>query len=165
MCTWGLCVATARASSCQGKDGCARMIRSSGKSTATSSTSMGLEYFSRMPPPPGTPAPIPVCPVWNSAGTPSSSIASYSGYAIRSSGENAWMLGWNLKPRTPYSSTRRRASRTPARPLCGSTLANGTSTSAWAAQLSATSSLAMRGWPVPCSASTVNTTATMRRSR
>lgn len=69
-------MAIASASSCQGKDGCARMIRSSGKSTAMSSTSIGLEYFSRMPPPPATPAPMPVWPVWNSAGTPSSSIAS-----------------------------------------------------------------------------------------
>ena len=41
------------ASSCQGNDGCARMICSSGKSTATSSTSIGLQYLRRIPPPPG----------------------------------------------------------------------------------------------------------------
>ena len=38
-----LIVATASASSCQGKDGCARMIFRSGKSAATSSTHIGLE--------------------------------------------------------------------------------------------------------------------------
>ena len=108
---------------------------------------------------------MPVCPVWNSAGTPSSWITSYSGYAIRSSGANPWMLGWNLNPRTPWSVTSRRASRTPARPLNGSMLANGMSTSGCAAQPSATSSLLIRGCPVACSASTVKTTAAIRRSR
>ena len=50
-----------------------------GKSAATSSTWIGLEYFRRMPPPPGTPEPMPLWPVWNSAGSPAASIASYSG--------------------------------------------------------------------------------------
>ena len=50
-----------------------------GKSAATSSTNIGFEYFSRMPPPPGAPAPIPVCPVWKTEIAPTSSIASYSG--------------------------------------------------------------------------------------
>src|SRR2546425_595605 len=68
-----------RASSCQGKAGCARMIGISGKSTATSSSSMGCEYLSRTPPPPRVAAPTPVCPVWNSAGSLASAIASYSG--------------------------------------------------------------------------------------
>jgi hypothetical protein len=108
---------------------------------------------------------MPVCPVWNSAGTPSSSIASYRGKAIGSSGLKPCRLGWNLKPRTPYRSTNRRASRTPAFPLYGSTLANGMSTSGWRAQSSAISSFEMRGCPVACSASTVNTTAAIRRSR
>ena len=48
------------------------MIFKSGKSTATSSSTIGLEYFSRIPPEPGMPEPIPLCPVWKSAGTPSS---------------------------------------------------------------------------------------------
>jgi hypothetical protein len=48
----------------------------SGKSTATSSTWIGLEYFSRMPMPPGMPEPTPVWPVWKSAMAPSSAIAS-----------------------------------------------------------------------------------------
>ena len=75
--TLGLCVAMLSASSCQGKDGWARMIFNPGKSTATSSMYSGLEYFSRIPPPPGTPAPMPVWPVWNRAIAPSSSITSY----------------------------------------------------------------------------------------
>ena len=55
------------------------MMFSPGKSAATSSTAIGLEYFSRTPPPPGMPAPIPVVPEWNSAISPASSITSYSG--------------------------------------------------------------------------------------
>lgn len=51
---------------------------------------------------------MPVCPVWKTAIAPASSIASYSGYAIRSLGWKAWMFGWNLKPLTPNSSTSRR---------------------------------------------------------
>ncbi len=77
------------------------MIFSPGKSAATSSMYSGLEYFSRIPPPPGTPAPMPVWPVWNSAIPPSSSIASYRPYAIASFGKKPWMFGWNLKPFTP----------------------------------------------------------------
>ena len=50
-----------------------------------------------------------------------------------SSGENACRLGWNLNPRTPYSSTRRRAGSTAAAPWCGSTEPNGISTSACSA--------------------------------
>ena len=52
------------------------MIFRSGKSTATSSITIGLEYFRRIPLPPGMPEPTPVCPVWNSAMQPSSSSAS-----------------------------------------------------------------------------------------
>ena len=48
----------------------------SGKSTATSSMNIGLEYLSRMPMPPRMPEPTPVCPVWNSAGSLASAIAS-----------------------------------------------------------------------------------------
>ena len=48
----------------------------SGKSTATSSRNIGLEYFSRMPLPPRMPEPTPVWPVWKSAGLPVSAIAS-----------------------------------------------------------------------------------------
>src|ERR1700728_2459248 len=48
-----------------GEGGGARMIFKSGKSAATSSTYIGLEYFSRIPMPPGMPLPTPVCPVWN----------------------------------------------------------------------------------------------------
>ena len=64
------------ASSCQGKDGCASTIFRSGKSTATSSTCIGFEYLSRMPPPPRMPEPTPEWPVWKSAGSPASSITS-----------------------------------------------------------------------------------------
>ena len=39
------------------------MMVMSGKSTATSSICMGLEYFSRSPPPPGMPVPMPECPL------------------------------------------------------------------------------------------------------
>ena len=76
MYTCGLCTATAIASSCHGNDGWASTIVSSGKSTATSSTCIGLEYLSRTPPPPGRPEPTPDCPVWKSAGSPASSITS-----------------------------------------------------------------------------------------
>ena len=51
----------------------------SGKSAATSSMYIGLEYFKRIPMPPGMPEPTPVWPVWNSAMAPPSLIASYSG--------------------------------------------------------------------------------------
>jgi hypothetical protein len=44
-------------------------------------------------------------------------------------------------------------------------LANGISTSGWAAQLAATSSFGIGACPVACSASTVKTTAAIRRSR
>ena len=79
MYTFGLWTAIASASSCQGNDGCARMILSSGKSAATSSTAIGFEYFKWTPPPPGIPAPIPVVPVWNSAINPASAITAYNG--------------------------------------------------------------------------------------
>ena len=84
---------------------------------------------------------------------------------MRSSGKNACTFGWNLKPRTPCSAISRFASSTPRRPLCGSMLANGISTSAFAFATSATSSFGTRCWPVVDSESTVNTTAIMRRSR
>ena len=44
---------------------------------------------------------MPLWPVWKSAGSPASAITSYSGYALRSFGKNAWTLGWNLNPLTP----------------------------------------------------------------
>jgi hypothetical protein len=75
------------------------------------------------------------------------------------------MLGWNLKPLTPYSSTRRRARFTPARPRKGSMEANGISTSALAAAASATSSFGTGSVPVADSASTVKMTAAILRSR
>src|ERR1700684_1682314 len=75
MYTFGLCWATDSASSCHGNEGCARMMGMSGKSTATSSINIGLEYFRRIPAPPGMPEPTPVCPVWNSAGTRASASA------------------------------------------------------------------------------------------
>ena len=64
------------ASSCQGNDGCASTIWSSGKSAATSSRHIGFEYLRRNPPPPGTPVPIPLWPLWKSAGSPASAMAS-----------------------------------------------------------------------------------------
>src|SRR5438445_13597399 len=62
MYTVGLCKHMEIASSCQGNDGCAMMIGIAGKSTATSSMGNGLPYFRRMPPPPGIPVPMPLCP-------------------------------------------------------------------------------------------------------
>ena len=59
-----------------GHDGWASTIGMSGKSTATSSTYIGFEYLSLMPPPARCPMPIPLCPVWKSAGRPASAIAS-----------------------------------------------------------------------------------------
>src|SRR6056300_914214 len=58
--TFGLSCATDSASSCHGKLGCAKTIFMSGKSTATSSIYIGLEYFRRMPLPPRIPDPTPV---------------------------------------------------------------------------------------------------------
>ena len=52
------------------------MMSRPGKSAATSSTHIGLEYFSRTPPPPGMPAPMPVVPEWKSAIRPASAITS-----------------------------------------------------------------------------------------
>ncbi len=75
------------------------------------------------------------------------------------------MLGWNLKPRTPYSSTSRRARLTPALPRKGSTEAKGMRTSGLAAAASATSSSGTGAVPVADSASTVKTTAAIFRSR
>ena len=60
MYTFGLCRQTERASSCHGNEGWASTMGRSGKSTATSSTNIGFEYFNRMPAPPRTPAPTPV---------------------------------------------------------------------------------------------------------
>jgi hypothetical protein len=51
----------------------------SGKSTATSSRYIGSDYASRIPPPARCPAPAPVWPVWNSAGSPAAAMTSYSG--------------------------------------------------------------------------------------
>ena len=76
MYTVGLCRQIEMASSCQGNDGCAMMIGSSGKSTATSSIGIGLPYFRRMPPPPGMPVPMPLCPVWKSTGSRASANTS-----------------------------------------------------------------------------------------
>src|SRR5690606_15810873 len=77
--TFGLCSATDSCSSCHGTPGCAITICRSGKSAATSSMWIGFAYLMRSPPPPRIPAPMPVCPVWNSAGRPASAITSYSG--------------------------------------------------------------------------------------
>ncbi len=84
---------------------------------------------------------------------------------MRSFGKKPCTLGWNLKPRTPCSAIRRRASSTPRRPLCGSMLANGIRTSAFALATSAISSFGTRVCPVNDSESTVKTTAIIRRSR
>jgi hypothetical protein len=70
-----------------------------------------------------------------------------------------------LNPRTPYSSISARACLTAALPRQGSTLAKGIRTSACSAQASTISSLEIGGCPVAVSASTVNTTAAIRRSR
>ena len=52
LCLW---VATERASSCQGTEGCAMMICRSGKSAATASRSIGFDSASRRPAPPRMP--------------------------------------------------------------------------------------------------------------
>ena len=77
--TLDLCVAIEIEEAAHGTDGCARITVSPGKSAATSSTSIGSDSRSLMPAPAGQPAPIPVWPVWNSAGTPSDSISAHSG--------------------------------------------------------------------------------------
>ena len=46
------------------------MIFRFGKSTAMSSTTIGFEYLSRRPPPPRTPAPMPLCPRMEEGGQP-----------------------------------------------------------------------------------------------
>ena len=51
------------------------------------------------------------------------------------------------------------------RPRAGSMEANGMITSGCSAAASATSSLGTGGWPLAASASTVNTTQAIRRSR
>ena len=79
MYTLALWVAIEIASSCHGTDGCARMTGMPGKSAATSSSSIGLDSRSLIPRPPGRPAPMPVWPVWKSAGSPASSMTAYSG--------------------------------------------------------------------------------------
>ena len=88
---------------------------------------------------------MPVWPVWKTAGTPSSSIASYSGYTAGSLGVNPCRLGWNLNPRTPCPATSRRARRTASPGTSGSTEPNGISTSACPAARSAISSLDSAG--------------------
>ena len=79
MYTFDLCVAIEIDDAAHGTDGCARITVSPGKSAATSSTSIGSDRRSLRPRPPGRPAPIPVWPEWNSAGTPRDSISSHSG--------------------------------------------------------------------------------------
>ena len=64
------------------------------------------------------------------------------------SGENAWMLGWNLKPRTPCSSTSRRASAHAGPALrTGRRWRTGSARRRCARAPSATSSLEIRGVP------------------
>ena len=74
--TFSLCSAIDRLSSVHGQLGWARMIFMSGKSTATSSTSIGWPYLSRTPPPPFMPVPMPEWPVWKMASRPYSAITS-----------------------------------------------------------------------------------------
>ncbi len=76
MYTCALCRQTEIASSCHGNDGCAITIGKSGKSTATSSMSIGLPYFKRTPPPPRIPVPIPLWPVWKITGSRAASTIS-----------------------------------------------------------------------------------------
>ena len=91
------------------------MICSSGNRAATGSSSIGFDRPSSRPRPPGRPAPIPVWPVWKSATTPASCSVSYSAECAASEGSKPCTVGWNLKPRTPWSSMRRRASSTARR--------------------------------------------------
>ena len=163
--TFALWVAIEIACACHGTEGWARITVSPGWSAATSSSSNGSEKRSLMPRPPGRPAPMPFWPVWNSAGTPSSSSAAHSAVNRSSLGANACTLGWNLKPSTPWSSTSERACSTAASPRHGSTDPNGMSTSAWSAQRAAMSSLEIGSRPRLVRASTVNTTAAMPARR
>ena len=84
---------------------------------------------------------------------------------MRSFGKKPCAFGWNLKPRTPWSAIRRRASSTPRFPLCGSIDANGISTSEFARAASAISSFGTRFCPVNDSESTVKITAIIFRAR
>ena len=80
-------------------------------------------------------------------------------------GENACTLGWNLKPRTPYSVDQAADLTHPLRPLAGSIVAKGMITSGLLRAASAISSLGTAGVPVAASASTVKTTQAIFRSR
>ena len=73
--------------------------------------------------------------------------------------------GVELEATYAVSVTSRRAAVIAACPACGSTEPKGISTSACSAAWSAISSLERAGWPVAAAASTVNTTAAMRRAR
>jgi hypothetical protein len=72
----GLCSASDSASSCQGQLGWAMTICMSGKSIATSSSSIGLLFCSRSPPPQRMPLPMPLWPLWKMAGSLYSLITS-----------------------------------------------------------------------------------------
>ena len=63
MYTLSLCNAIDRLSSTQGQLGWASTTFMSGKSTATSSMSIGWPHFKRTPPPPGSPVLMPEWPV------------------------------------------------------------------------------------------------------
>ena len=98
----------------------------SGKSTATSSIGIGLPYFSRMPPPPGMPVPMPLWPVWKSTG----SLRLGEHFVQRIRDRDRWgrtaaaadaASGRGRRPPT----TSRCASRTASGPRVGSMLANG----------------------------------------
>src|SRR3954464_11284252 len=161
--TCGLWTATESASPCHGTDGCAMTTCMSGKSAATSSRWIGLEYFMRIPPPPRWPDPTAVWPVWKTAGSSCSAITSYSGYAIRSSGKKCCRLGWNLNPRTSWSAISRFAHSTPSAPRCGSIETNGISASPSSAASSRISSFVTG--PPQRTLSTMKQTASISRSR
>jgi hypothetical protein len=82
----------------------------------------GFEYFSRTPPPPLVPAPMPVCPGRNRVQA-SSSIAAWSGVGGRSWIERLHVRGTEAAHAEVAASLR--ASCTPATPRAGSMLANG----------------------------------------
>ena len=96
--------------------------------------------------------------------SPAEAMTSYSGNHAGSLGQNAWVLGWNLNPRTPASMSSV-ASRTASLPLWGSTDPNGMSTSGLARAASRTSELPSRRRPMPASSSTLKMTAMRLRSR
>ena len=129
MYTFGLCVAMEICASTHGTAGCAMTIVSSGVVGGHIVEQHGTETPSLMPWPPDSPAPC------RSGRCETTRARRRRRWRDRSGrywllGSKACMLGWNLKPLTPYSPTRVWTRWTAHLPCHGSTtLPNGISTS------------------------------------